>query len=197
MKTVKISKYIKLALATGGIAASVLPVAANEAEQVNEAAAVFDGVKASEMRGGTWKVVYSSAEGPHGRVLETLTQRLGPYFLREKCHSTSLVLPLEKVGGPAVKGKRDMIVVGEVASNEALAKYVREGDVPKGGYFIRTLHEEGRNIVAIAGDGPAETLYATFHFLDLIAPGLERGMCGPAARYAGTFFRAEKIPSSR
>jgi hypothetical protein len=33
-----------------------------------EAAAVFDGVKPSEMRGGTWKVVYSSAEGPHGRA---------------------------------------------------------------------------------------------------------------------------------
>ena len=139
---------------------------------MNEAAAVFDGVKTSETRGGTWKVVNSSAEGPHGRVLETLTECLGPYFLREKHHSTSLVLPLEKVGGPAVKGMRDMIVVGEVASNPLLAKYVKEGDVPKDGYFIRTLHEKGRNIVAIAGAGPAETLYATFHFLDLIAPGL-------------------------
>ncbi|MBQ9740121.1 MAG: hypothetical protein IJV91_04180, partial [Kiritimatiellae bacterium] len=172
-------------------------VAAENDDQVSEAALVFDGVKPSEMRGGTWKVVYSSAEGPHGRVLETLTQRLGPYFLREKCHSTSLVLPLEKVGGPAVKGKRDMIIVGEVSSNPLLAKYVKEWDVPKDGYFIRTLHEKGRNIVAIAGAGPAETLYATFHFLDLIAPELERGMCGQAARYAGTFFRADKIPSSR
>ena len=139
---------------------------------MNEAAAVFDGVKTSEMRGGTWKVVNSSAEGPHGRVLDTLTECLGPYFLREKHHSTSIVLPLEKVGGPAVKGMRDMIVVGEVASNPLLAKYVKEGDVPKDGYFIRTLHEKGRNIVAIAGAGPAETLYATFHFLDLIVPGL-------------------------
>ena len=192
----KISNHIKFALVAGGVAVSALVSTANEADQVNEAALVFDGVKPSEMRGGTWKVVYSSAEGPHGRVLETLTQRFGPYFLREKCHSTSLVLPLEKVGGPAVKGKRDMIVVGEVESNPLLAKYVKAGDVPKDGYYIRTLHEKGRNIVAIAGDGPAETLYATFHFLDLIAPELERGMCGPAARYAGTFFRADKIPSS-
>jgi len=129
-------------------------VAAENDDQVSEAALVFDGVKPSEMRGGTWKVVYSSAEGPHGRVLETLTQRLGPYFLREKCHSTSLVLPLEKVGGPAVKGKRDIIVVGEVSSNPMLAKYVKEVDVPKDGYFIRTLHEKGRNIVAIAGARP-------------------------------------------
>ena len=163
---------MKTMLAIGIAVAVSAIVMANETEQVNEAAAVFDGVKPSEMRGGTWKVVYSSAEGPHGRVLETLTQRLGPYFLREKCHSTSLVLPLEKVGGPAVKGKRDIIVVGEVSSNQMLAKYVKKEDVPKDGYFIRTLHEKGRNIVAIAGAGPAETLYATFHFLDLIAPGL-------------------------
>ena len=149
-----ISKYVKLILAACGVATLVCPTAANEADQVNEAAAVFDGVKPSEMRGGTWKVVYSSVEGPHGRVLQTLTERLGPYFLREKHHSTSLVLPLEKVGGPAVKGKRDIIVVGEVSSNQMLAKYVKEVDVPKDGYFIRTLHEKGRNIVAIAGVRP-------------------------------------------
>lgn len=29
------------------------------------------------MRGGTWKVIYSSAEGPEGRALEVLTKRAG------------------------------------------------------------------------------------------------------------------------
>ena len=67
--------------------------------QVNEAAAVFDGVKPGEMRGGTWKVVYSSAEGPQGRALETLTERLGPYFLREGHIATAMVLPLEREFG--------------------------------------------------------------------------------------------------
>ena len=100
-------------------------VAANADDaQVNEAAAVFDGVKPSEMRGGTWKVVYSSAEGPQGRALETLTERLGPYFLREGHLATALVLPLEKDGGEAVKGKRDMIVVGIPSENAMLRKYL-------------------------------------------------------------------------
>ena len=27
--------------------------------------------------GGTWKIVYSSAEGPQGRALEVLTERIG------------------------------------------------------------------------------------------------------------------------
>ena len=104
-------------------------VAANaDADQVNEAAVVFDGVKPSEMRGGTWKVVYSSAEGPQGRALETLTERLGPYFLREGHLATALMLPLEKDGGEPVKGKRDMIVVGRVQENATLRMYLGKDD---------------------------------------------------------------------
>ena len=191
------SKCIKTVM-TAGIAVAVSAlVTADESDQVDEAAAVFDGVKVKEMRGGTWKVSYSSAEGPHGRVLQTLTERLGPYFLREKHHSTSLVLPLEKAGGPLVKGKRDVIVVGEFGKNPALDEYVKKVDVPADGYFIRTLNDGGRNVVVLAGDGPEETLYATFHFLDVIVPDLERGMCGQAARYAGTFFRSDKVPDFR
>ena len=86
-------RLIKGFVVAASVAAS-LSVAHADDEQVNEAAVVFDGVRASEMRGGTWKVVYSSAEGPQGRALETLTERLGPYFLREGHLATALVLPL-------------------------------------------------------------------------------------------------------
>lgn len=182
--------------------------------QVNEAAAVFDGVKPSEMRGGTWKVIYSSTEGPEGRALETLTERLGPYFLREGHLATAMVLPLEKDGGEPVKGKRDIIVVGVPSANATLRRYLG-GDpsgatvngrdarspstavqerVPVGGYLIKTLHEKGRNIVLIAGDSPEAVLWATFDFLDVVAPTLESEISSQHGRYAGTFFRAEKIP---
>ena len=165
--------------------------------QVNEAAAVFDGVKASEMRGGTWKVVYSSAEGPEGRALETLTERLGPYFLRDGHLATAMVLPLEKDGGEPVKGKRDMIVVGVPSENATLRRYLGVegcGLRVEGGYLIRTFNERGRNIVLIAGDTPEAVLWATFDFLDVVAPTLESEMSSQHGRYAGTFFRAEKIP---
>ena len=182
--------------------------------QVNEAAAVFDGVKPSEMRGGTWKVIYSSTEGPEGRALETLTERLGSYFLREGHLATAMVLPLEKDGGEPVKGKRDIIVVGVPSANATLRRYLG-GDpsgatvngrdarspsaavqerVPVGGYLIKTLHEKGRNIVLIAGDSPEAVLWATFDFLDVVAPTLESEISSQHGRYAGTFFRAEKIP---
>ena len=52
-----------LSVAVLAVAGMVFVANADDA-QVNEAAVVFDGVKPSEMRGGTWKVVYSSALGP-------------------------------------------------------------------------------------------------------------------------------------
>ena len=179
-------------------AAVPLHAATADDAQVNEAAVVFDGVKASEMRGGTWKVVYSSSEGPQGRALETLTERLGPHVLREGHLATALVLPLEKDGGEPVKGKRDMIVVGMPSENATLRKYLGVegcGLRVEGGYLIRTFHEKGRNIVLLAGDTPEAVLWATFDFLDVVAPTLEGKLASPHGRYAGTFFRAEKIPS--
>ena len=181
------------------MAAMVMAVAPGDenTEQVNEANVVFDSTKpraVREVRGGSWKVVYSSAQGPHGRALQTLTERLGNYFLRTMHYSTALVLPLEKAGGPVVKTKHDMIIVGELADNPVMAKYVKAEDIPEDGYLIRTFHENEHNVVILAGDGPEETLYATFHFLDVIAPDLERGLGAQAARYAGTFFRTDKVP---
>ena len=169
------------------------PLSADK-DQVDEAAAVFDGVKPSEMRGGMWKVVYSSAEGPQGRALETLTERLGPYFLREGHIATAMVLPLEKDGGEPVKGKRDIIVVGVPSENATLRGYLKDASVPDGGYLIRTFNEKGRNIVLVAGDSPETVLWATFDFLDVVAPALESKVSSQHGRYAGMFFRAEKIP---
>lgn len=185
----------KLLMVVAVLSACGVGVAAENDEQVNEANVVFDGVKPSEMRGGTWKVVYSSAEGPQGRALETLTERLGPYFLREGHIATPLVLPLEKDGDAPVKGKRDIIIVGMPSENAALRTRLGDAAVPEGGYLIRTFHEKGRNIVLIAGDTPAAVLWATFDFLDVVAPELEYQLSSQHGRYAGTFFRADKIPS--
>jgi hypothetical protein len=171
------------------------PAPGVNAEQVNEAVAVFDGKAAANMRGGTWKVVYSSAEGPEGRAIEVLTERLGPYFLREGHLSTTFVLPLEKDGWEPVGTKRDMVVIGVPVKNATLKALLGTAAVPAGGYLIKTFHAKGRNIVLLAGDTPEAVLWATFDFLDVVAPDLERQLAGHGGRYAGTFFRAKKIPS--
>ena len=202
METSRNRTMLTLAIALG---ASMLVggiLADDSAAQTNEASVVFDGKSPQETRGGSWKVVYSSSDGPQGRALEVLTERLGRYFLREGHLSTALVLPLEKDGGEVVNGKRGMIVVGMPAENVTLRGLLcgqgtgRPADcgVPKGGYLVKTLHTNGLNIVLIAGDTPEAVLWATFDFLDVVAPMLERKLSSPHGRYAGMFFRAKKIP---
>lgn len=192
---------IQKALALALVASLGLPVAAVES-QTDEAQLVFDGKSADQMRGGTWKVVYSSAEGPEGRALEVLTERYGAHYLREGYTTTALVLPLEKDGGEPVKGKRDVLVVGRLCENATLRKYLKDGDVPKGGYLIRTFHEQGRNWVLLAGDTPEAVLWATFDFLDVTGRAVERRSVGDAPRcvgqsqrYALSLFRAERMPN--
>ena len=141
-----------------GVAVAISAVAEQAADENSEAAVVFDGKKPAEMKGGTWKVVYSSAEGPEGRALEVLTERYGASFLREGHTTTALVLPLERDGGEPVKGKRDVLVLGRPSENATLRRFLKDGDVPKGGYLIRTFHREGRNWVLLAGDTPEAVL---------------------------------------
>ena len=169
------------------------------------------GVKIPEtMRGGTWKVIYSSAEGPEGRALEVLTKRAGTYFLREAHFATPFVLPLEKDGGEIVDTKRDAFVIGVPEKNATLRALLGGGNggqraarstdaaapsVPKGGYLIKTMHKNGRNVIVIAGDNPFAVLWGVFDFLDVVVPDLEAGMVGSHGRYPGTVFRGAKIPS--
>ena len=145
--------------------------------------------------GGTWKIVYSSAEGPQGRALEVLTERIGFHLLRERHLAIPLVLPIEQDGGEPVKGKRDMIVIGRVQENATLRRYLgkdAEKLVPKDGYLIRTLHDGEHEVVLLAGDTPEAVLWAAFDFLDVQVPLMEGSIAPPRGRYPGTFFRANK-----
>ncbi len=147
---------------------------------------------------GTWKVVYSSSEGPEGRALEELTKRVGAHMLRDDYFATQYVLPLEKDGGPRVMTKRDAIVIGIPSKNKTLRDVLGEDslkDFPAGGYLIKTYHKDGRNIVAIAGDTPSAVLWGVFEFLDVVMPNLEMRIKDSHSCYVGTFFRASKIPS--
>ena len=160
------------------------------------AGASYDGVRGNKPeRGGTWKVVYSSAEGPEGRALEVLTERVGQLMLRDSHRATALMLPLEKDGGSPVQGKRDRIVVGVPSENAALKSLMGGAHVPKNGYWIKTYGDKDGNVVLIAGDMPAAVLWGVFDFVDVIVPFLEKRMTGQHSRYEGTFFRGAKIPA--
>ena len=144
------------------------------------------------MRGGTWKVVYSSAEGPEMRAIEVLTERIGAYVLREGHLSTVFVLPLEKDGGEPVNTKRDMIALGVPDKNATLKALLGKTSVPSGGYVIKTFHAKGRNVVLLAGDTPSAVLWAAFDFLDVVVPDLEARVKNAHCCYPGRFFRSDR-----
>ena len=181
------------AVSTAARADAVSPVVTHS---LDTTAAASVGEKFPEtMRGGTWTVIYSSAEGPEGRALEVLTKRAGTYFLREAHFATPFVLPLEKDGGEVVDTKRDAFVIGVPAKNATLRALLGEKKVPAGGYLIKTMRKNGRNIVIIAGDNPSAVLWGVFDFLDVVVPDLEARLKNAHCCYPGTFFRSEKIPS--
>ena len=192
-------------MATGGMskqasawtrAGARAAIAAAAAAFCIAAQAAYDGVRNNKPeRGGTWKIVYSSAEGPQGRALEILTERVGQHLLREKHLATALMLPLEKDGGAPVQGKRDRIVIGVPSENATLRGLLGADKVPAGGYLVKTRADKGGNTVLIAGDTPAAVLWGAFDFLDTIVPDLEKKVAGQHNRFAGSFFRAAKIPS--
>ena len=152
--------------------------------------AAYDGVDRNKPeRGGTWKVVYSSAEGPEGHALEVLTERVGQHLLRDSHRATALMLPLERDGGTVVQGKRDRIVIGVPEKNAPLKALLGDSQVPDGGYLIKTFNDRGANVVLIAGSTSSAVLWGTFDFLDTVVPALEARITGQHSRYVGTFVR--------
>ena len=145
--------------------------------------------------------MYSSAEGPQGRALELLTERLTPHLLRDHVVATQHVLPMECVrpGAAAnalLAGKKDAIVVGIPSENPVLKEMLAGATPPDGGYIIRTGCDNGANTVLIAGSTPESVLWGTFEFLDVVVPDLEWNAVNDAHKlYAGTFFRMKAIPS--
>lgn len=145
------------------------------------------------VRGGDWKVVYSSAEGPQGRALEVLTERLTPHLLREQYLATQHVLPMERAGTKLPREKKHRIVVGMPSENPVLRDCLKGAVPPEGGYLIRAGSENGANTVLIAGATPEAVLWGTFEFLDVTVPDLEWQMFhDPHLLYAGTLFRTER-----
>ena len=125
-----------------------------------------------------WTIVYGTAKGSEGLAAELLTGDLGDVLLREPgVYATHVLpcLPAEAFG--SVTG--NVFLVGTPASNDALARYLRPGDVPEGGYLVRVVSEPTRDVVLLAGDTPAATIWAVSDFVadgvGSMKESLERG----------------------
>jgi len=111
-----------------------------------------------------WKIVYGTSEGPEGRAVELLTSDVGEIVLREPGVYATHVMPVWKASqDPATNG--NAFVVGTLADNPVLSRYLNADEVPKGGYRVRTVAEKDRDLVLIAGDCPVAALWGTADFL--------------------------------
>jgi len=119
---------------------------------------------ASKLPSG-WTVVYGSLDGCEGRAVELLTSELGDLLLRQPGVYATHVLPCRPAAECAsVTG--NVFLVGTLASNSALADYVRAADVPAGGYLVKTKNDEGRRgVVILAGSTPAAVIWAVADFV--------------------------------
>ena len=123
--------------------------------------------RASYSRAREWKCVYSSVEGPQGKALKILTETVTKHTMRDHQTTTPHVFAMEKDGTSIERAKKHRIVVGMPSENTTLAKYLKPGDVPKGGYLIRTVSENGSHSILIAGDTPEAVLWGVFDFADV------------------------------
>ena len=114
----------------------------------------------------TWKVVYGTTEGPEGRALELLSSEVGSLYVRDPGVYTLHVLPCERSGVSTVPQMTNAFVIGTLKSNVELAKLIKPGDVPKGGYLVRTVRTDAGQRVIIAGDTPAAVVWAVADFVD-------------------------------
>ena len=123
--------------------------------------------RAPYSRAREWKCVYSSVEGPQGKALKILTETVTKHTMRDHQTTTPHVFAMEKDGTAIERAKKHRIVVGMPSENTTLAKYLKPGDVPKGGYLIRTVSENGSHSILIAGDTPEAVLWGVFDFADV------------------------------
>ena len=140
----------------------------------------------------SWKVICGETTGPEGRAAELVTSDVGEILLREPGVYATHVLPVWRAADePGTNG--NVILVGTLADNPALARYVKDGDVPAGGYFVKTFAEGGRSVVVIAGSSPVAALWGAADFVGDGIPAL-RPDRGNNLRYErDVFFRGKTI----
>lgn len=135
-----------------------------------------------------WKIVYGTSEGPEGRAVELLTADVGEIILREPGVYATHVMPVYRASrDPATNG--NAFVVGTLADNPVLSRYLRPEDVPAGGYRIRTVTEQDRDLVLIVGDSPAAALWGTADFLMFGMAALKPDLGNNLSYFGDVFLR--------
>ncbi len=142
----------------------------------------------------SWKIVYGATRGPEGRALELLASEVGAIHDRDPGVYTLNVLPCERAGSGEVPDKWNAILVGTPSGNPEIAPLLNPGDVPAGGYLVRTIDmPDGSQRVVVAGDTPEATLWAVDDFLDEGLNALAVRAGGDGHRYRSKIFEQKAL----
>ena len=159
---------------------------------VAAAIAVFASHVRAEDAVGVWKVVCGSLDGPQGRAAELITAEAGTWLLREPGVYATRVLPIVDARGFEDSTNANLIVVGTLADNPVLAKYLKADDVPAGGYLVRAFADGARNVALVAGSDARNVLWAAVDFVDDAMTAL-RPFRGNGLKFGADPFRVGEL----
>jgi len=152
-----------------------------------------------------WKMVVGSMEGPEGRAVELVNSEFGRFIVRDAgvyaIHTLPVVFATDKRDIPG----RNQVLIGTLANNPRLARWVKSADVPANGYCVRAFEKEGVKTIVIAGADPVSVLYGAVDFVEdglaKLATDMGNGITMPAYTFDGRPFevayesrRAPKTP---
>lgn len=150
------------------------------------------------MKNKNWKIIYSSYEGVQKRAVELLSKEIGDLLLRDPGVYSVHTLACEKVGAPVDK---NAFIIGTLAENELLRKYLSREDIPARGYCVRVIDNPDNpdlQLVLIAGDTAEAVLWGVIDFIDDGVPAIAPRSGGvPYENYIFDAPRLAKYESKR
>lgn len=114
-----------------------------------------------------WKIVYSSYRGAEKKAVELVNRELGSYILRDAGLYTIHVLPCEHSDTAILD--TNCVVIGSLCENKILQKYIRDDEIPEGGYVVKVMpnpENPDLKLALIAAKNPVEVFYGVVDFVD-------------------------------
>ncbi len=114
-----------------------------------------------------WKIIYSGYEGMVKKAVDLVYSELGSYILRDYGQYAIYVLPCESV--EVAKIDKNSVIIGVYEENSLVQKYVKEDEIPEGGYVVKVCDsgaDDGLKVAVITAKRPIEVFYGAVDFVD-------------------------------
>lgn len=114
-----------------------------------------------------WKIIYSRYDGMEKKAVELVYTELGSYILRDEGQYAIHVLPCERADVAVID--KNSVIIGVYEENSLVRKYVKEDEIPEGGYVVKVCDsgaDDGLKVAVITAKHPIEVFYGAVDFVD-------------------------------